>query len=144
MKRFALVLTVAALAAVSCATPGVTPATTSSSSTTLAGASAREASFDSDFSRTFGVDSSFYPSGAQVVAQGDNAVQPGFCVALAVEGPIEVPGSRVCPPFALVRGVWTFTAPVPLGEGLQYYFPAAVDAASGEIVPNYGSIRVRW
>ena len=146
MKRLALVLTVAALAAVSCTTPGVTPATTTSSSTTLAGASAREASFDSDFSRSFGVDGSFYPPGAQVVAQGDNAVPPGWCVALAVEESrsIEVPGSRVCPPFDLVRGVWTFTAPVPLGEGLQYYFPAEIDPVSGEIRTNYGSIRIRW
>jgi len=71
MKRLAFVLSVAALAAVSCATPGSVPVTTTSSSPTQAGASAREAWVPVTSGGGALIDSSRYPSGATIEVYED-------------------------------------------------------------------------
>jgi hypothetical protein len=153
MKRLALVLTVAAIAAVSCTTPGVTPTTTTSSSTTLAGASAREAVFTTQSARNYGIDSAFYPSGATVSAQVD-APPSGICAALAaisLPGGVfaEVPGTRVCEPTeAVVAGLPPvfLTLPTAIGSGRTYYAGVQVDPSRPENL-NYietAPIYVRW
>ena len=167
MKRLALVLTVAALAAVSCTTPGAVPVTTTSSSTTQAGASAREAFVPLDFYGE-GLDRSQYPSGALLQVGAVPAAEDGDCLILVSDpvassseagflGPlasyVELPGSRACAPSG---GSIKFTTPAPLPESPQVLYLAYVRQPrpnnfdiNGADIPGgvclgYGSARIRW
>jgi hypothetical protein len=150
MKRLALVLTVAALAAVSCTTPGSVPVTTSSSSTTQAGASAREAviPFDRDGVFDVLVDSSYYPSGATIQAVVSIGGQ-GFCVSVMDvganrEGP-ELPDTRSCGSDIVVGGgVYGLSIPIPLPAG-EHVFVPDVTRPNGEDIGEFpGYFRIRW
>ena len=145
MKRLALVLTVAALAAVSCTTPGAVPATTTSSSTTQPGASAREAVIEYDLTKgRTPIDSSFYPAGATIIAETNLG---GYCLRL-LKGTggglgVEVPGSESCEQVVVGGEGVVRSSPVPLFAGEAVYVPA-ISLNGTDLGEITARLRVRW
>ena len=145
MKRVALVLSIAALVAVSCTptTPPAAPATTTSSSTTMAGASAREAVFSWEIAREFGIDSAYYPAGSTVTAEA-SSISPRCATLMVFDSQFN--GSEV----VAARNCDTSTTsvasalPVALPTGFNRLTPASFHPETGVVSDAVGSVRIRW